>query len=60
MFVCSFLCYELVRQDVRKAIPLANIVRIEKKKPLSFLPGNGMALEVVEQGFDKVRYICDI
>ncbi|KAF6028134.1 GRAMD4 [Bugula neritina] len=45
----SFLCYEMVRTDERRAIPLANIVRIEKRKPISFLPGNGMSLEIVEQ-----------
>ena len=44
----------MVRQDERKAIPLSNITRIEKKKPISFIPGKGMSLEITEQGFDKV------
>jgi len=50
----SFLCYEM-RNDKREAIPLANITRLEKRKPISFLPGSGMSLEVTVIGFDKVN-----
>ncbi|XP_067929717.1 GRAM domain-containing protein 4-like [Watersipora subatra] len=49
----SFLCYELVRQEARKAIPLASITRVDKKKPVTFLPGNGMSLEIAEEGFER-------
>lgn len=52
---CSFLCFEMVKGDMRQAIPLTDITRIEKKKALSILPGSGMAMEVSIKGYEKVR-----
>ncbi|XP_033744389.1 GRAM domain-containing protein 4-like isoform X2 [Pecten maximus] len=48
----SFICFERKTSPSPKniVIPLADIVKFQKCKPYSFLPGNGMALEIVVFG----------
>ncbi|XP_069142119.1 GRAM domain-containing protein 4-like isoform X2 [Argopecten irradians] len=48
----SFICFERKASPSPKniVIPLADIVKFQKCKPYSFLPGNGMALEIVVIG----------
>ncbi|XP_021352662.1 GRAM domain-containing protein 4-like isoform X1 [Mizuhopecten yessoensis] len=48
----SFICFERKTSPSPKniVIPLTDIVKFQKCKPYSFLPGNGMAMEVVVTG----------
>ncbi|XP_048257748.1 GRAM domain-containing protein 4-like isoform X1 [Haliotis rufescens] len=51
----SFLCFERTKTPSPKniVIPLADITRMEKAKPYSWLPGGGMAIEIAIAGSDK-------
>ncbi|KAK3733161.1 hypothetical protein RRG08_046084 [Elysia crispata] len=51
----SFLCFERTKVPSPKniVIPLTDIVRLEKAKPYSWIPGGGMAIEIAVVGTDK-------
>ncbi|XP_064633262.1 GRAM domain-containing protein 4-like isoform X2 [Lineus longissimus] len=51
----SFLCFERSKTQTPKnlVIPLTDIIKIEKAKPYSWMPGGGMALEIHVGGIDK-------
>ncbi|XP_012935583.1 GRAM domain-containing protein 4 isoform X2 [Aplysia californica] len=51
----SFLCFERTKVPSPKniVIPLADIARLEKARPYSWMPGGGMAIEIVVVGNEK-------
>ncbi|CAG5117478.1 unnamed protein product [Candidula unifasciata] len=51
----SFLCFERTKVPSPKniVIPLADIARLEKAKPYSWMPGGGMAIEIAVVGNEK-------
>ncbi|KAK0050280.1 GRAM domain-containing protein 4 isoform X2, partial [Biomphalaria pfeifferi] len=51
----SFLCFERTKVPSVKniVIPLTDILKLEKAKPFSWMPGGGMAIEIGVAGNDK-------
>ncbi|XP_074645766.1 GRAM domain-containing protein 4-like isoform X2 [Tubulanus polymorphus] len=51
----SFICFERSKSANPKnlVIPLTDIIKIDKAKPYSWMPGGGMALELKVNGLEK-------